>query len=186
MEKLYATAQNLQDQLDDVHRHPQLLIEVLETAIHEIPFYQYADISRYTDNPMEYFNVCLEAISKQALQDARISRALPAVTHTMSAVPYAPTAEISEKDEASNHTVIEQAFYASAGRRYGKDNRRRQFNLKHYRQPRLAGSKNPSRNGETMKCRNCDSESHFFRNCPKLTKSNLVGLVIDRVSDPDP
>ena len=53
MEKLYETAQNYQDQLDDVHRHPQLLIEVLVTAIREHSFYQYVGRSGYTDNPME-------------------------------------------------------------------------------------------------------------------------------------
>ena len=74
---------------------------------------------------MEYFNVCLEAIAKQALQDARILRALPAVTHTTPAVPDALTAQLSENDEDLNHTDIEQALYASAGRRYGKDNRKR-------------------------------------------------------------
>ena len=36
-----------------------------------------------------------------------------------------------------------------------------------------------------MKYLSCDSEYHFVRDCPKLTKSNLVGLVIDRVSNPD-
>ena len=82
---------------------------------------------------MEFFKVCLEAISRNTLQDARISRVFSAVTRTISAVPCALTAEIFEKEDASNHTIVEQTIHASAARRCREDNRKCQFNLRNYR-----------------------------------------------------
>ena len=39
MEKLYERATTLQDQLDDVHKHPALRIEVLESTVQDQPFF---------------------------------------------------------------------------------------------------------------------------------------------------
>jgi len=39
------------------------------------------------------------------------------------------------------------------------------------------------RNGNVLKCRGCGSEYHFIRECPKVKKHHLIGLVMDKVTD---
>ncbi len=43
MEKLYERATQLQDQLDHEHSYPSHLVEVLETAIRDQPFFVFVD-----------------------------------------------------------------------------------------------------------------------------------------------
>ena len=67
-------------------------------------------------SPMEYFHDCLNAISKQALHDARNARAM--------LVNSEPNKNRIEINSDISKEQISDAFYASAGRRYGTDNRK--------------------------------------------------------------
>lgn len=88
-----------------------------------------------------------------------------------------------QNESFENYEIITQAFYTSAGRRYGADNRKRMEYGKFNKQKSTPGRRNPVRNGEVMKCRGCDSEYHFIRDCPKLKKSALVGIIASTIEN---
>ena len=69
MEKLYERASTLQDQLDDVHKHPQLLTEVLENAVQDQPFFLFVDRVVAQSSPQSFYHNCLLAIQKQSLHE---------------------------------------------------------------------------------------------------------------------
>ena len=136
MEKLVVKATTMQSKLDAAHSQPVHLMEVLEAAIRDQPFFQHIDISREHTNSMEYLSMCTDAISKQELLDSRLSRALTTsgtqYSPPMSTPKSPPNIDFDGSRESpccsdqgcARSQVIHKAFYASAGRRYGVDNRR--------------------------------------------------------------
>jgi len=69
MEKFYEGPVLLQDQLDEVHKHETLLMEVLQIAIRDEPFYLFVERAESVPAAHQYFHNCLTAISKQELSD---------------------------------------------------------------------------------------------------------------------
>jgi len=169
-------AQRLQDQLDDIHRHPVLLLEVLEEAVKEQPFFDMVQLSKDCVHPRNFFDNCCEAIRKQEIKDAR--------SPTILTIDQSRDHHCSGDNSCKAYMVYD-AFYASAGRRYGTDNRRPHNHNRYQRSnSRPSGSKNmKDRNGNVLKCRGCGSEYHFIRECPKVKKHHLIGLVMDKVTD---
>jgi len=83
---------------------------------------------------MEYFNICLETISKQALQDSRFSSNLT--------VSYPnDTSGYNNYHNHGSYDMIQGALYTSAGRRYGRDTRMKAKFHKFPCQSRRTGSK---------------------------------------------
>ena len=58
--------------LDCAQKHPELLIEVLENAVQDKPFFMYVDRVSSHSTPYSFYNACLEAIQKQRLQEKEI------------------------------------------------------------------------------------------------------------------
>lgn len=178
MEQLYETAVSIQDQLDTVHKPPRLLIDVLERAIEEEPFYDLLGTIQHNDNPGVFYKLCMDAIDSQERKDRRKIKTTPAFPVTP--VESSGDSVSDEINISEVHTIFE-AFYASAGRRYGADNRRTNHKYPYRRNTyRRQGSKNPiGRDGNIMTCRGCGSDSHFIRFCDRFQKSKLIGLIMD-------
>ena len=72
VDKLYEGATTLQDMLDTAHKHPTLLIEVLENAVQDHPFFLYADRISSFETPHAFYHSCLEAINKAQIHIAKL------------------------------------------------------------------------------------------------------------------
>ena len=57
--------------LDRAHKHPDLLIEVLENPVQDQPFFLYVDRISSHSTPHAFYHACLEAIHKQSLHEKR-------------------------------------------------------------------------------------------------------------------
>ncbi len=68
MDEWYERASTLQGMLDYAHKHPTLLIEVLENSVQDEPFFLYVDRVSSHSTPHSFYHACLEAIPKQNLQ----------------------------------------------------------------------------------------------------------------------
>ena len=156
MENFYETASNIQFQLPQQYKHPKYLMEVLRTTVEDESFYQFVERIKTDMNPMEYYQICLSAISKQAMTDSRMLKptlALPSSTEKVNIVHHCHNASCSSVENSTS------VFIASGGRRYGNDNRHTTRN--HYQANRNNDTsangqrKNPMKNGEIMKCREC-------------------------------
>ncbi len=66
MERLYKRAVILLDQLDDVHKPPQLLSEVLQSAVQDQIFYRYVDRLSSHNSSRAFYQNCRVAIQKHA------------------------------------------------------------------------------------------------------------------------
>lgn len=64
MELLYERASKLQDLLYEAHQSPQLLLEALETAIQDQPFYVYVDRINAHNCPHAFYQNCSISIQK--------------------------------------------------------------------------------------------------------------------------
>ena len=58
MEKLYERASTLQYQLDEMHKYPQLLIEVLECAVQDQSLFLFVDRSSAQQSPQSFYHNC--------------------------------------------------------------------------------------------------------------------------------
>ena len=87
----------------------------------------------------------------------------------------ADTVAVVQENNEFKDDILEQALFDKAGRRYGANNRQPKYKRK-----------NPVKNGKVMKCRGCDSEYHFIRDCPKVKKAVLVNLLLDGSLAVDP
>ena len=164
MEKLYGRASQLEDLLDEAHSSPQLLLETLETAVQNQPFFVYVDRLGAHNCPHAYYQNCRIAIQKH-MQHSRVSttRALPQVLHSFS------TSTANTGSQTSNAKAFTRSMFAKAGRRYAYDN-----NTSGNRRTNPLGP-----DGKPRQCRNCGSIYHYLRNCDKLKKPVLVNLMID-------
>ena len=64
MERLYERASKLQNLSDDAQRSPQILLEALETAAEQQPFFIYVDLLGAQNCPHAYYQSCRIAIQK--------------------------------------------------------------------------------------------------------------------------
>ena len=119
-------------------------------------------------NPMEYYQNCLSAISKQAITDSKMIKPrldLPSSTEKGTAVHHCHNACCSSEENSTS------AFITRGGSRYGNDNRhtaRNHYQANRNNNPSVNDQrKNPMKNGEIMKVRECGSIYHLIRGCPK-------------------
>ena len=191
MEKLYERATLIQAQLDHIHKHPQHLIEVLQSDIRDQPFYLFVERTASVRSPQEYFHKCLDAIQKQEdLERFSRSRSVSVGAGLTSPTPvlspnhvahsaFASAATPVFKKEPhlpvqSNTPSLRQVFFSHAGRRYGNNNS--------FRGKKRFGSKNPfDKNGKRMRCRGCGSEEHFVADCTAANKAKMISLVTHHV-----
>lgn len=64
METLYERATLLQGQLDIIHKHSPHLIEFLQQAVRDQPFFMFVERTASVSTPQEYFHKRLDAIDK--------------------------------------------------------------------------------------------------------------------------
>ena len=178
MECLYERAIALQNQLDDIHQHPQLLIEILEQAVRDEPFYLFMERSSVAKNPHAYFHQALHAISKQELQNEREEKAKRKISdfsHTSLPSDVSPP-KLSGSNQLTTTSVRDKLFknfFARAGRRYGVDNRTVKY-----------AKKNPiGRDGTRLLCRECNSDTHLIKECPRAKKPSLIAFAMDLCAD---
>lgn len=101
----------MQEQLNDVNCHPELLIEIMDSALRE-KILQLCLKSEYCNSPLILYQICLEAICRQALEYLRntglnFSKYSTNSTHYLNSI--------------KNRTnTISLALYAKPSRRYRK------------------------------------------------------------------
>lgn len=178
MELLYERAVRLQTRLDNIHQPDPLFIEVLRTSVKDEDFSLFIDYNEASNSSREFYERCIHAIRKQEWEDAK-NRSL--YTAGPRAILSSQTQDISSMPlpadtGASSIALPRNVLFARTGRRYGTQNARRSYN------PRRTG-KNPMRNGQYLRCRQCGSEHHFIRDCPEANKNRLVYFAVADTGD---
>ena len=196
VERLYERATMMQGQLDVIHKHPFHLIEVLQDAIRDQPFYMFVERASTAESPQQYFHKCLDAIAKQqdmeniamrqqSLPQYRMSGLLtqgdhqastPTATHTSSKTQPAFVATAHTGTQGTKATTaqpLRAAFYSQAGRRYGNTNQGRA--------PRSSGKNPIGKDGKRMLCRGCRSDEHFIAKCTAANKAKMISFVEEHV-----
>ena len=106
-------------------------------------------------SPQSFYHNCLLAIQKQSLHEKK----------QVSPKYLGECVNQKRIEESQLSNDITQALFATADRRYGVNNHQPKFQRK-----------NPMRDGKVMKCRDCDSEYRFIRNCPHVKEAVLGPL----------
>ena len=179
---MYERAVLLQDQLDHVHRPPQLLLEVLEISVQEQPFYLFVDRLASHNSPHAFYQNCRLAIQKHAQHSGKASFTYLAAASKPATYGADTSENVPNLDRQRSHTnltvksYIAKALYAKSVQRYKYNNRagpRKRMNSKH-------------KDGSIRKCRGCGSIWHFIRDCKKVKKVSLVNLVLELLTLADP
>ena len=129
LERLYEQAVILQDQLDDVHRPPQLLLEFLETAVQEQPFYLFVDRLASHNSPHAFYQNCRLAIQKHAQHSGKASFTYLAAANKPETYQAHIPEDVPNLDSHRSHTNlivkddIAKALYSKSGRRCRYNNR---------------------------------------------------------------
>lgn len=123
----------------------------------------------------------MNAIRKEERKKSKSTSMRPPI-HTVVRLPHAQ--DISSMSSsahvhaASNPSLPANTLFARTGRRYGARSSRRSYT------PHRFG-KNPMRNGQYLRCRQCESEDHFIRDCPEANKNKLVYFAVQNTGESD-
>ncbi len=125
LERLYGKAVTHQDQLDEVHKNPRLLLEVLEIAVQKQSFYLYADRLSVQQSPQSFYQNCRMSMQKQVHHTQKVSSVFPSVTLSITVTSREHTQKFDHSFDLRNDLThsIHESLFAKAGRRYGVNNR---------------------------------------------------------------
>ena len=104
-----------------MHKHPELLLEVLEMAVEDQPFYLYVDRLSIQQSPHSFYQNCGLAIKNHIRHMQRNSFTYPSVSRPTMATtnPRPHDFENSASDSLDTVQKIRAALFAKAGCRYG-------------------------------------------------------------------